>query len=88
MNDYGMGLHDADCWAWLNTLFGYDIGADRALDIITWFDNNGMDVMEINADYKETLENITTLELGLHLNFSHWPDDTPDAIRYTWSDRA
>lgn len=82
MHDYDMSFYDADRWAWLNTLFGYDIGAERALDIITWYDNNGMDVLEINADDKETLKNICSLELGLHFNYKAWPNETPDAIRY------
>lgn len=34
MHDYGMNVQDSERWAWLNTLFGYDIGAERALDVI------------------------------------------------------
>lgn len=82
MHDYGMGFYDADRWAWLNTLFGYDIGAERALSIITWYDDNGLDVLEINADDKGTVENICSLELWFHLNFEAWAKETPDAIRY------
>ena len=26
MHDYGMDVQDSERWAWLNTLFGYDIG--------------------------------------------------------------
>ena len=82
MKDYGMSFHDGDRWAWLNTLFGYDIGADRALSIITWYDDNGMDVLEIEAEEKGTVENITSFELGFHLNFSAWPEETPKTIEY------
>lgn len=84
MQDYGMSVYDADKWAWLNTLFGYDIGADRALDLITWYDDNGMDVLDLNADDKETIKNVSEMELGLHFNFSAFPDKTPEAISYTW----
>lgn len=65
-----MSLSESDRWAWLNTLFGYDIGADRALDLDNWYYENGMDVLEIEADDRETVKNICELELGLHLNFS------------------
>ena len=70
MHDYNMSLSESDRWAWLNTLFGYDIGADRALDLDNWYYENGMDVLEIEADDRETVKNICELELGLHLNFS------------------
>ncbi len=87
MTDYGMSVYDADKWAWLNTLFGYDIGADRALGLITWYDDNGMDVLEITADDKDTLKNVAEMELGLHFNYTAFPDETPDAISYAWPER-
>lgn len=86
MWDYGMSVYDADKWAWLNTLFGYDIGADRALDLITWYDDNGMDVLDLSADDKESLKNVAEMELGLHFNYAAFPDKTPDAISYAWPD--
>ncbi len=87
MKDYGMSVYDADKWAWLNTLFGYDIGADRALGLITWYDDNGMDVLELNADDKETLKNVAEMELGFHFNYAAFPDETPEVISYIWPDR-
>ena len=86
MKDYGMSVYDADKWAWLNTLFGYDIGADRALDLITWYDDNGMDVLDLSADDKETLRNVAEMELGFHFNYVAFPEDTPEVISYIWSD--
>ena len=86
MWDYGMSVYDADKWAWLNTLFGYDIGADRALGLITWYDDNGMDVLELCAGDKETLKNVAEMELGFHFNYAAFPDETPDAISYIWPD--
>ena len=84
MKDYGMSVYDSDKWAWLNTLFGYDIGADRALSLITWYDDNGMDVLELSAGDKESLKNVAEMELGLHFNYAAFPDKTPDAISYIW----
>lgn len=86
MKDYGMSVYDADKWAWLNTLFGYDIGADKALGLITWYDDNGMDVLELTSDSKDTLRNVAEMELGFHFNYTTFAPYTPDAISYTWPD--
>lgn len=86
MKDYGMSVYDADKWAWLNTLFGYDIGADKALGLITWYDDNGMDVLELTSDSKDALRNVAEIELGFHFNYTAFAPYTPDAISYTWPD--
>lgn len=86
MHNYNMGVYDVDKWAWLNTLFGYDIGAERALSIITWYDDNGMDVLQLEAEDKETVENVSRFELGLHFNFNGWAKETPKRISYRWPD--
>ena len=84
MHDFDMGMMDADDYAWLNTLFHYDIGAERALDIIRWYyeneDTTVMDAVGINQ--KETLKNICEMELDLHLDFSHWPNEEPMCLEY------
>lgn len=84
MHDYGMNLCDADDWAWLNTLFRYDIGAERALAITTWYyENEDCTASEaVDVTQKETLRNICEWELGYHLDFSHWPDKEPEALQY------
>lgn len=84
MKDYGMSVYDADKWAWLNTLFGYDIGADRALDLITWYDDNGLDVLDLASDDRDSLKNVAELELGLHFCYAGFKDKTPDDIAYSW----
>lgn len=86
MRDYGMSVYDADKWAWLNTLFGYDIGADRALALIAWYEDNGMDVLELTAEDKGTLKNVAELELGFCFNYTAFLNKTPDAISYIWPD--
>lgn len=87
MQDYGMSVYDADKWAWLNTLFGYDIGADRAMGLITWYDENGMDVLELNAEDKWNIQNVAEMELGFHFNYAAFASRTPDAISYSWPNR-
>ncbi len=83
MWDYGMSVYDADKWAWLNTLFGYDIGAERALGLITWYDDNGMDVLDLKAGDKETIRNVAEMELGYHFNYEAFAPCTPDMICYS-----
>ena len=84
MHDFDMGLTDADDYAWLNTLFGYDIGADHAKEIIRWFyENQDTTVQDaIRHESKDTLQSICELELGIHLDFSKWLDYEPEYLRY------
>lgn len=84
MHDHDMGLYDADDYAWLNTLLRYDIGAERALSIIRWYyENLDATVQDmVDHDQKETLKNICESELGLNLDFSHWPEKEPIFLEY------
>lgn len=84
MHDYDMGLTDADDYAWLNTLFGYDICADHALEIIRWYYENLDTTIQdaVSIDQMETLRNICEMELGFHLDFSNWPTEEPKYFRY------
>ena len=84
MCDYGMDFYESDRWAWLNTLFGYDIGADRARGIINWYYENGIDVLEITDEERSTLQNIAELELGYHFDFTSFATEMPDVVSYTW----
>ena len=81
IKEYGMSLYDADKWAWLNTLFGYDIGADHARVLIEWFYKNGMDVMELTAESLDTIRHVSE-DLGLFFDYSRFAKTTPDMISY------
>lgn len=83
LHDYNMGVSDADDYAWLNTLFGYDIGADNAMEIIRWYyENLDTTVMEsVDIHQKEMLANLLD-EFGFHLDFSQWPTEEPQFLRY------
>lgn len=86
MHDYNMDFPDADRYAWLNTLFGYDIGADYANRIINWFDNEiFVDVLELEStNYEMVLDACN--ELGIHLSFKNWAKETPIAMEYVFED--
>ena len=85
MHDNGMDLYDADRYAWLNVLFGYDIGADYALGITNWYYENDMEVLELvgGLECKEEMMRVTD-ELGYHLNFAFWAWEEPDYITYNY----
>ena len=83
MHDNEMGFYDTDAYAWLNTLFGYDIGILNAKSIIGWLYENDQDALEFTADSKESLKSICEYELDLKLDFTRWACETPIAIRYS-----
>lgn len=85
MHDNGMDLYDADRYAWLNVLFGYDIGADRALGITNWYYENDMEVLELvgGLECKDEMMRVTD-ELGYHLNYGYWVWEEPDYITYSY----
>lgn len=78
IHDFNMGLTDADDYAWLITLFGYDIGAENAFEIIRWyyenFDATVNDMVGINQ--KIELWYVCN-KLNIHLDFSMWTDAEP-----------
>ena len=87
IHDFDMGVTDADGYAWLNTLLRYDIGVRRASEIINWYyEEMDTTVMEeVSIDQKKELENVCNFELGLHLDFSHWPKTEPKALEFGFS---
>lgn len=82
--DISFSIYDADKWAWLNTLFGYDIGKENAIEILEWFYANDQDIMCLTAESKGTLQMICKSELWLSLSFDSFVTETPDFISYTW----
>ncbi len=83
MHDNQMDLYDADDYAWLNTLIGYDIGIDNAREIMAWLSANDQAVLEFGAEHLPTLRNICD-ELNLKVDFNNAVKETPKAIRYEW----
>lgn len=86
MHDHGFSFSEADGWAWLNTLFGYDIGPVHSREIINWLYENGQNAMDMDSQTKGTLQNICEFELGLNLDFKNFATVTPEAIQYTWNE--
>lgn len=71
-------IFDIDCYAHLNTLFGYDIEFNNAMRIDCWLYNpdiNEMDMelctLEITYKDKELIEKCCT-QCGIDLSFDKW----------------
>ena len=84
VHDFGFSLIDADDYAYLKTLFGYDIGAENAKKIIRWFYEKINSSVEeaVLAAQKGALKNICELELGLYLDFSRFASEQPKCYKY------
>ena len=76
---------DIDDYAYLNTIFGYDIGSENAQKISTWlYEKFDMAVMDIpEGDDSDNLMRVAKWDLGLDLDFSNFNTDI-EAIRYDW----
>ena len=80
---------DVDRHAWLNTLFGYDIGFDNAMEIENWLwggeirpgQYRNMEALDLTHNDKTIVEQCVK-ELGLNLSFDKWATKEPDVYRY------
>lgn len=88
----GWDICDIDRMAHLNTLFGYDIGADNAMKIDWWLwdtDVNdikdeypmGYDTLELEYKDKEFVQHCVE-KLGLDLSFDKWRTEDFDCYEY------
>lgn len=81
-------IFDIDCYAHLNTLFGYDIGFNNAMNIDMWLYNpdiNEMDMelctLEITYKDKELIEKCC-LQCGINVLFDKWRTEDFDVYQY------
>lgn len=81
MHDNGMDWSDADGYALLNTLFGYNIGADHAKGIIKWLYEHDFEITEVESGERGMMEEACN-ELGYHLDFGYWMYEDPEYLRY------
>ena len=86
--EHNASILDADCHAHLNTLFGYDIGFERAMAVTGWLwdpEKNGtgkaIDVMEITHEEKKLLMQCNE-ESGLGLSFEKWKNGPVEEYEY------
>ena len=78
----GWDIYDIDRMAHLNTLFGYDIGADNAMKIDEWLWDTGIndikdeypmgyDTLELSYKDKPFLKRVA-LDIGADVTFDKW----------------
>jgi hypothetical protein len=89
MHDFGLGLHDTDDYAWLNTLLRYDIGGENATEIIRWYyANMDMTVQDaVRIEDRDELYGVCQ-RLGLDIDFSQWPETEPEYIEYGFEEKG
>lgn len=75
---------DADGYAWLNTLFGYDICWNRARVIINHlYRRCDMSALDLDAENKKLMQGVND-RYSLSHDFGNWPDDTPGEISFRY----
>lgn len=79
-----MEIFDIDRYAWLNTLFGYDIGRENAMQIDSYLYGKmvpEIETLEVTYLDKGLIKGVVE-ELGLDLTFDKWIDHDPKAYHY------
>lgn len=80
-------VSDVDSYAWLNTLFGYDIGWNKARTIITYLHRKvDLSALELDVSSKHYLQELSR-KYNLSLKFGKWPDKNPIGIRYDFKSK-
>lgn len=80
----GMDVFDIDRYAWLNTLFGYDIGRENAVQIDSYLYGKmipEIETLEVTYLDKGLIKGVVE-ELGLDLTFDKWIDYEPNVYHY------
>ena len=70
----GLDLCDADRYANLNTILGYDVGVRKFRALDSWLWNHGFDLMELtgSSEDKTLLREATTKAKIKELDYSKW----------------
>lgn len=79
----GDDISDIDRYAWLNTLFGYDIGRDNAnaIDSYLYSEMDEMETLELTYRDKPVIQMVCE-RLKLNVKFDKWATTEPDVYHY------
>ena len=79
----GMSLYDADEYATLNTLIGYDIGMENAMKISTYLYERDISILDLNANKedKKLIQDVVD-DLNLGIDLSKWKRGKYNAYEY------
>ena len=78
-----MSLLDADEYATLNTLIGYDIGVDNAMKISAYLWDREIETLEL-PEYEESKQDVKAAieTLRLNVDLSNWKNDKFEGYEY------
>lgn len=83
-NEFEASGPDIDRYAWLNTLFGYDIGAEKAKAIMRFMynklDDDPADL--VGSEWTKSLMEVINHYEALDLNFDSFATEEPETFRY------
>ena len=81
--NYKMSLLDADEYATLNTLIGYDIGVDNAMKISAYLWDREIETLEL-PEYEESKQDVKAAVEALHLDVDllNWKSDKFEGYEY------
>ena len=79
----GKDIFDIDRFAWLNTLFGYDIGRENArqIDSYLYGEMNEMETLDLTHRDKPVIQMVCE-RLELDLKFDKWATTEPKVYQY------
>lgn len=82
----GLDLCDADRYANLNTILGYDVGIVKFRSLDNWLWTHGFDLMELcgSDEDKEMLQRATTETKTKELDYSKWTNYGKDGYCYAY----
>lgn len=82
----GLDLCDADRYANLNTVLGYDVGIKKFRSLDSWLWEHNFDLMELTGseDDRKMLQRATKETKTKELDFSKWTDFGKDKYFYSY----
>lgn len=82
----GLNLCDADRYANLNTILGYDVGVKKFRSLDNWLWEHDFDLMELvgSEEDKEMLKRATTETKTKELDYSKWENNEKKEYSYSF----
>lgn len=83
VKDKGYDFMDADNYAWLNTLFGYDIGIEKSIEICNALEKEEeVATSDLDTDSYYFMKMID-VKYKLNVNFDNWTKKEKKAVKYS-----
>ena len=87
VKDKGYDFMDADNYAWLNTLFGYDIGIEKSIEICNALEKEGEFATSDLDTGSYNFMKMIDVKYRLNVSFDNWTKKEKKEVRYSnWSE--